>query len=1216
MRPELWKIYDKKGSNLNLFNDAYLNMIFSTDVGKDAAGYAITDPSENIVSTFITNGGFGYDTNTAIYLDYTFDNVGPFQVDASVFYKDVSVFNPEPSNSSSIYAVTIDDSTNYIYPSVTYAGAIFLEPVSVGLIETEHLTILQESSAGFVTPYDASNSTLIFRMIGDENQIQFFVLDEHMQEITWTDELVYDVSTYQVNQGIQINVGFHSDEEGVYERRMVVYHSIGGNEYPLMEIVVNAQSIGQDERYDTMLENFGLYKPKSIPQLFKEADINEALPDWELLNYKSKHMILEHNQIMPFIGTYKGLINAIKWLGYEDIQVKEWFKDVKENKKISLYVPYDADGRKKTIKYFSPEERRNLKKLNQLSLVYCITRETGEFDEWGNPITENCYEYNLNEILVKLFALKNWLERNIIGVNARIYDLTGEGVYFERFENYIYGTQNEGTVAIYVESLTPIELTPDSELVTGDASIVLSLKEFDQITIGDFPNNKIIDFARYGWDPSNGFFSPEEYYTQGYADPSAVFIGSPFSSPFIDLYDLQWKLLVEKEFGVATIDFVTNPLFVYENEIRFYNIFDASSFFLDISANVDVTIETGYLRDPSIDVWLDSIAYSIYKEIDPSGNNTGKWVFESSMGVKQYTWGEFSLQTSTTPQLMYAVDANYMVPLLSIVGYKWTDASGNSNDLDKLYFLDILDGIIAMDSSTVAVNGDWINIENFINFNYDTSLAEQKITLNVTYTSPRMPLFNYDPSDASTLYYNPDASIVLIDDNSTYQMNVHHAGLYDVEVYGFNGQNNLFFNFDRDGYRVWQKYPTINSYIDTSCAGNVIFSCTSTYLTQDDVSLLIGENLHPIFDRVVPLQGLTLEYDINDNPYLNVPSITFFQDLPENNSLSRYYNLTERVTDIAGLNIQVDKDFQWFNAGDTVKVVKFDKGKYSFLEEASSMIVTAADPNYTLDAAPVDFVIDPSYQWYLLNDTQRAISNPVNDLDNKTFKCDISTGDSSESFRINQLVAIIIYDLSTGYSWGSSFRVIDASTTDSSTGVCHTFKGNIPDFILADPGQYVLSAKHAFSTYVDLQIDVDHAVEVNNNFHVYLNDPYFHQYYLDSTFVFVSILFDQEKVLLQWYDPSDNLINGAFYPFDHSIELDASTLVIFKSEYDVSNYMLNQKNIWQITNHDTMDILLRVHNFVVPYNFDEVGTYDVQVESYDSYGNLKKQVFEGLISII
>ena len=61
--------------------------------------------------------------------------------------------------------------------------------------------------------------------------------------------------------------------------------------------------------------------------------------------------------------------------------------------------------------------------------------------------------------------------------------------------------------------------------------------------------------------------------------------------------------------------------------------------------------------------------------------------------------------------------------------------------------------------------------------------------------------------------------------------------------------------------------------------------------------------------------------------------------------------------------------------------------------------------------------------------------------------------------------------------------------------------------------------------------------------------------------------------------------------------------------------MLNQKNIWEIRNHNTNDLIMRVYNPIVPYVFNEAGDYDIKVEAYDKYGNLKSQVFEGLVKI-
>lgn len=1228
-----WKIFDKKGSYVNWYRDSYVNIQFVTDAQNalGAEAYALTDSSAVINEVIVTNSGWNYDPNNTIpVLQYTFaENQAGYALspaEASVNFIDVSVFSPEPANVKGIGSMTIDLSAGFIYPAVSFSGAFFMDPVAVGLVETEHLTIFQETSTGkLIRPYDPSTQ-LIFRCIENDTEIKLFTVNEEEQIIEWADELIYDTDV-ESDFPIVLNVGFRSEDDGVFERRLRVYERriSDGFESILAEFVVNAQSIPQEERFDTLLQDLApILNAKEIPHLFKEANINEALPDWELINYKSKHAILDYSNITPYIGTYKALINTIKWLGYEDIKVKEWFRDVKEGNKLGLYVPYEAEERTKTILYFSPEERKNLKKLNELSLVYCINRETGEIDEYGNPETENCYEYNLDEVLTKLFALKNWLEVNIIGVNARVVDLTGEGIYFERFRNILYGTQDQGSRAEYVQSITPITLDDDSELIRGDSSIALSLREYSQTEIQDFENFRIRDFIDYGYtqdpsfyDPCTGTYNtiPNDASILNDFDASLIRVGASFRNPFWNLLDLQWRASVENtESGVLTDKFATNPLWVYDNDLRYYNIYDDESRFYDISTNLDLVLEQAFFRDASNDIWTESIAYSIYK--DPS---TSLYVMESSTGDLTYfpEYAIFSPSSGNPPELQYNVDDNYMAPLLSFKNYKFTDIDGNSQILDqnKLYYLDILDGKIAMDSSTLDPAGKLVDTTHFINFNYDTSIDEQKITLNVVYNSQRFPLYQYDPSIYYDLtinnYQDPSASLII--DNSVYNMHVNHIGHYSIEVFGWDGQNVAYNNIYRNElgvptYPVWTKYPTILSYIDSSSNSGFEYDASWNVLADTSLfNLYNTDNQKPIFDRTVPLQGLTLEYDGENKPYINVPSITFFQDVPDPGTFGKFYNLTERCVSINNpTEIIIDPDFQSFTTDDSINVVLFNKGDYDIIDQSTNVVAGISGNIVTLaDPLPSGFALDNSTQIYIQNDSLRSTSNIVNDIINETVEVDVS----NYTFGINQLVGLIIDDVCTGYTWGSSFRVIDVS------GVTHTMEGNIPSFVVDNSARYTVEAKHGFSTYSEFQIEIESATEENQNFEIYLNDIYYHQYYLDNTFIFMNVLFDQKKVIEQWYDPSDGLLNGYFYPYDTAINIDPSTLVILRAEYDPSNYMLDQKNIWTVKEHESGDILMRVFNDTVFYVFDVFGNYDVTAEAYDSFGNLREQVFEGLIRV-
>jgi hypothetical protein len=73
------------------------------------------------------------------------------------------------------------------------------------------------------------------------------------------------------------------------------------------------------------------------------------------------------------------------------------------------------------------------KKTNLFGLFYDITRESGEYDIYGMPITEDAFMFSEDEVLVKLFALREYLKQKFMPINARIIDIVGEGIYFDRW---------------------------------------------------------------------------------------------------------------------------------------------------------------------------------------------------------------------------------------------------------------------------------------------------------------------------------------------------------------------------------------------------------------------------------------------------------------------------------------------------------------------------------------------------------------------------------------------------------------------------------------------------------------------------------------------------------------------------------------------------------------------------------------------------------------
>jgi len=1533
MNIQNWKIFDKKGSFINWYKDSYIQIDFTTDTTNAVAAeaYAVTDPSGFINEIVVENPGYNYNpANTSALLTYTFDPTGASSVltsvDVSINFIDVSIFNPEPTNSQGIESVDVSINDIYIYPSTSFSGALFLDTVSKGLIETEHLTILEESNGAFIRPYDAESS-LIFRFVSEDSEIKLFELDENTQEIVWTDEVKINTDILADNIPITVNIGFKSDEEGVFERRLRIYELRDGIEYIQAEFLVNAQAIPQDERFDTLLQNLApQLNPKEFPKLFKDADINEDLPDWKLLNQKGKNAVLDYSHITPYIGTYKALINSIKWLGYEDLKIKEWFKDVKHSKKLALDIPYNAKDRTKTILYFSAEERQNLKKLNELSLIYQINKETGEVDEWGTPIVENVYEYNTKEVLIKLSALKTWLEKNIIGVNTRITDITGEGVYFETFKNLIYGVQKHGIDAIFEQKITPITLANNSELISGDSSIRLSLLELEQTKVKDlnYSYRSIITYG-YNHDTSinaDGVYTvvPTDSSLINNFDASLVRVGPTFKFPMTDINDIMWRAHIkDKSAGVLGNKYVTNPLFIYENEIRYYDLIAEDSVFYDTSTNASLVIEKAFFRNPDNDIWEDDqIMYEIY----PDTSIVGNYFMESSLGViTAYSgFAIFNVLLDGTSSLTYSIDSDFKVPLLKFKNYSTTDGSGNYTvfEQNKELILDMVDGKISMDSSSLNASNQVIYETNHINFTNNQVLVDQTITLNTEFSSGRIPLSQYDPSE---YYYqqeelNADPVTSLVVDNSIYNLEINHIGDYAIELFSWDSWNNNYYNpyysteGDSSTYEVWTKYPRLTSIVESSTAG----IDPSIYNTID-VSNFINENLTPIFDRSIHLQNLSIELDSSGNEYLEIPAITFFQDVPQPDSISKIYNLTELIdttiiTDacvwvnqgssspisspniwryitydndifvaagpskiitsddgitwtqrsaqsgawyniaygngvfiipgsgnfymkseddgitwskysfpyasatwfnitfgnntfvITGINtsrtltstdgstwfsnnggpsnsgwralthgnnlfvstassgadflrtsvdgsvwtartaaennswtgvaygngiycatafdnngsnnimnsrngvdwfkgtavnnngwqhitftngifvansaldvstgtpirvmtstdgsiwtasysgitesewgataygdekivmisedpielmttndkgLKIDPDFMSFNINDSINAVLIDKGKYDLIEQMDASIVLIDGNNFitTNPVLPATWLNDASSLIYLRNITARQINSANVSIRYATA----STPDymvvnvSDYTFAKEQLVSFIIKDGCTGFEMGAAYKVIDSSSISESNGVEHVFEGRISNYILNDPSRYSITAKHTFSQYYSTQLDVITATDYYNSFQIYHDDPFYNQNYMDNTFTYVNIPFDQEEVLRQWGENAQYNTEGDYYSYNQFINIDVSSLLVLDATYNVAGYMLNHRNVWTIRNTNDNQLVMKVWNNQLVYVFDEIGTYNVKGEAYDSYGNLRGELFEGMVTV-
>ena len=347
-----------------------------------------------------------------------------------------------------------------------WRGTIHLPEVSVGLYETLNIFILEEvrDSNGlpfFSTPistqlypsgskfkiewadskrsiskdifiYDAKLENNVVKI----NEYSSFKLDtlDHTGVSPFVDGDIKEVAQY-FNDAFQINVALKSAHEKTHNRTLKITDT--STDRVVARIGIYGETVAEDERFRDLLQNFGASLDDGDFMLFKEHDISEYSPDYILLNRKRKELLLELHNIKPFVGTYKAVLNAIDFFGYNNITLKEYWLNINQDsdsfgKLKAVPVPDVNTGfsYKKRKKFNLPSS--TMKKTSRFSLVYKLNQPTGEFDQWDIPEVDEVFDFTPEEILIKLYGLKNKLQREYLPLQAKIVDITGEGSYFDQ----------------------------------------------------------------------------------------------------------------------------------------------------------------------------------------------------------------------------------------------------------------------------------------------------------------------------------------------------------------------------------------------------------------------------------------------------------------------------------------------------------------------------------------------------------------------------------------------------------------------------------------------------------------------------------------------------------------------------------------------------------------------------------------------------------------
>ena len=395
-----------------------------------------------------------------------------------------------------------------------WEGNIFLPKVSVGLYENTTIYIIEyagkDHNSNDVYSYPMGDGNIVFQWdMANSFVDEFFMFnfdedyvikdtsslihtpydgplcetlivnrfDKYIVPLKKSSQIKNPSQDFENDDLLEVHVAFKSDEnsaETTYKRTLVLSYENGYTKYEIARISFFAETIEEDERLKIWNENLGYNLKPEDTIIFKHSDIHECLPDFEILNEKRKELMLEGHNIYPYIGGYKAIINAIKFFGYDNLNIIEYWRNVDAydsdfGKLFRTYV-YSLKDRKTLSTKRKPISlnTKNFQKLSNISLAYNINHpekvDGKKYDEYGLPNVIEDFDKDkrddfvltIEDALIKLFALKRKLNDEFMPGSTKITDFVGEGTYFGI---NLIGNNPQFSTIDYIESKGYINFT-------------------------------------------------------------------------------------------------------------------------------------------------------------------------------------------------------------------------------------------------------------------------------------------------------------------------------------------------------------------------------------------------------------------------------------------------------------------------------------------------------------------------------------------------------------------------------------------------------------------------------------------------------------------------------------------------------------------------------------------------------------------------------------
>ena len=474
---------------------------------------------------------------------------------------------------------------------------------------------------------------------------------------------------FKINQvyNYQLVLDYIPDNYGITaslfnESSIIVDYPIAGNttylnlffqvvDREVVSIQIYGQTEIEDIRYKTELNNVGHNIDPSDAYIFKTYDVDEQGVDWTFLNKKRKEMLIVKHEIFPYVGSYKAIINAINYFGYNDLVLYEYYRNININspnffKLFKVEIPDIFSNANSGISGWTVNDflagtmpNSNYEVTNLFNLTYLIT------DKKGN----NVLLYSLQEVIIKLHGLKNWLEKNVVPITHKILDITGRtdfvGVNTIRHKSF-------GLSSFKVtENMTPIDFNINEAYlmpINSGSTIYNVVIDFVASKSGVLPSNFTLNIRTY---KTYKEWNPFTMYNMG---DQVIYYGIIYESTIDNNYIIDPRTYDNLPIWSADTDYYDGQIINY-NRYAYEYLGTQSSFLQFGTASVPTPAQTTSWLNVSNWVQVDMVPVqniTEYRYINgvTYSNVTNDYLFYTASVIPDYV--------TPSPLFNFSVDSN------------------------------------------------------------------------------------------------------------------------------------------------------------------------------------------------------------------------------------------------------------------------------------------------------------------------------------------------------------------------------------------------------------------------------------------------------------------------------------------------------------------------------------------------------------------------------